>query len=85
MKSFFDPQTGLICLDELVYAKESFQTVVLDGIVTDDEMKKQSDTVIHLLKRMEDELSHDQCTLVMDALSELAVLYQINAMREGEV
>ena len=78
----FDAETGYLLLDEVVESKDSFKKIMEDGIITDEEMEDQVNRVIDRLKTMEEILSDYEKTLVLDAISELAVLYEMNARRE---
>ncbi len=84
MKQLFDETTGLLLLDEIVCEKESFRAITQDAVISDDEIMQQSALVISLLQKIEQELDETQRTLVLDAISELAVLYQIHSLKEGE-
>ena len=53
----FDKQTGLLNLDEQVQSRASFQKIMQDQIVTDQEVEEQSQLVIKLLKELEATLS----------------------------
>ena len=80
----FDAETGYLLLDEAVESKDSFKKIMEDGIITDEEMEDQVNRVIYRLKTMEEILSDYEKTLVLDAISELAVLYEMNARREKQ-
>ena len=80
----FDAETGYLLLDEVVESKDSFKKIMEDGIITDEEMEDQGNRVIDRLKTMEEILSDNEKTLVLDAISELAVLYEMNARREKQ-
>ena len=80
----FDAETGYLLLDEVVESKDSFKKIMEDGIITDEEMEDQVSRVIDRLKTMEEILSDYEKTLVLDAISELAVLYEMNARREKQ-
>ena len=80
----FDAETGYLLLDEVVESKDSFKKIMEDGIITDEEMEDQVNRVIDRLKTMEEVLSDYEKTLVLDAISELAVLYEMNARREKQ-
>lgn len=80
----FDSETGYLLLDEVVESKDSFKKIMEDGIITDEEMEDQVNRVIDRLKTMEEILSDNEKTLVLDAISELAVLYEMNARREKQ-
>ena len=80
----FDAETGYLLLDEVVESKDSFKKIMEDGIITDEEMEDQVNRVIDRLKTMEEILSDYEKTLVLDAISELEVLYEMNARREKQ-
>ena len=80
----FDAETGYLLLDEVVESKDSFKKIMEDGIITDEEMEDQVNRVIDRLKTMEEILSDYEKTLVLDAISELAVLDEMNARREKQ-
>ena len=80
----FDAETGYLLLDEVVESKDSFKKIMEDGIITDEEMEDQVNRVIDRLKTMEETLSDYEKTLVLDAISELAVLYEMNARRDKQ-
>ena len=80
----FDAETGYLLLDEVVESKDSFKKIMEDGIITDEELEDQVNRVIDRLKTMEEILSDNEKTLVLDAISELAVLYEMNARREKQ-
>ena len=80
----FDAETGYLLLDEVVESKDSFKKIMEDGNITDEEMEDQVNRVIDRLKTMEEILSDYEKTLVLDAISELAVLYEMNARREKQ-
>jgi len=83
MSDLFDKATGFLRLDELVAESPNFQRIISDSIVTDDEVAAQSDKVIKLFKEIEQRFSGKDKELVVNAVSELAVLYAINARRGG--
>ena len=80
----FDAETSYLLLDDVVENKDSFKKIMEDGIITDEEMEDQVNRVIDRLKTMEEILSDNEKTLVLDAISELAVLYEMNARREKQ-
>ena len=66
----------------MICQRESFQKIVKDSLVTDDEVMAQANAVIGLLKQLDEKLDAEEKKLVAEALSEMAVLYQINALKE---
>ena len=73
---FFD-KNGVLNLDEAVMDIDSFKTIMADGIVTDEELKAQSDRVIGILHDMEKRYSPEQLKEIRQLLAETAVLYTI--------
>lgn len=49
---FFN-QNGILNIDEAIMNKESFKKIMADGIVTEDEIKEQSDKVVGLFQEIE--------------------------------
>lgn len=81
MKKLFDEANGLLLLDELVLSMPSYQKIIEDRMITDDEIMKQSNVVVDLLKQMDTNLSEKDRDLVLTAICEIAVLYQLNSIK----
>lgn len=84
MKKLFDESTGLLLLDEMVYSMPSFQKIMEDNMITDEEIMNQSEVVVDLLKKIDTELNEEERELVIKTICEMAVLYQLHAIRVGE-
>ena len=82
MNNFFDKQTKVLRLDELVSENPSFKKIMEDKVVTDEELKEQSQKVIDLIKKLEKELSENELNLVSETITELAVLYSVNQYKQ---
>jgi hypothetical protein len=78
----FDEQTGILNQDEQVQNRASFQKIMLDQIVTYDEIEEQSQLVIKLLKELEANLPTEDLEKVSDVLVELGVLYAVSQMKQ---
>lgn len=70
---FFNEE-GILNLDEMVANQPSFKKIMEDGVVTEQELSVQSDKVITLLQRIENELTTDQQELVKEILVEVNVM-----------
>ena len=70
-------EQGLIDIDEMIAQEPSFQKIMQDGIVTDDELKQQSELVISLLHEVENRLSEDDQLLIKRLFAETNVLTAI--------
>ena len=55
---------GFIDIDEMIAQEPSFQKIMEDGVVTDDELREQTETVINLLHEVENRFSEDDQLLV---------------------
>lgn len=76
-KNVFFDKNGVLNLDEAVMNIDSFKTIMADGIVTDEELKSQSDRVIGILHDMEKRYSPEQLKEIKQLLAETSVLYAI--------
>ena len=76
-KNVFFDKNGVLKLDEAVMDIDSFKTIMADGIVTDEELKAQSDRVIGILHDMEKRYSPEQLKEIKQLLAETSVLYAI--------
>lgn len=76
-KNVFFDKNGVLNLDEAVMDIDSFKTIMADGIVTDEELKAQSDRVICILHDMEKRYSPEQLKEIKQLLAETSVLYAI--------
>ena len=82
MNTFFDESGGLN-IDDLILQQPSFQKIMEDGIVTEEEIAKQKDQVIAILKKLEKNFTSEQIDQVRELLAEISVLIAINtSLRE---
>jgi hypothetical protein len=79
---FFDTQTGILNLDEEVQKRTSFQKIMLDQKVTDEEITEQSQLVISLLKELETKLSPTDLEKAYNTLAEMGVLFAISQFKQ---
>lgn len=73
---FFNEE-GILNIDEMVASNASFKNIMEDGIVTEEEVKSQSDKVITILHNMEAKYSNEQLAEIKELLAETGVLYAI--------
>lgn len=73
---FFN-EKGILNIDELIMNNASFKKIMEDGIVTEEEIKEQSDKVVALLHDMEKKYSEEQLHEIKDLLVESGVLYAV--------
>lgn len=79
---FFN-EKGILNIDEWVANNDSFKKIMEDGIVTDEEVKAQSDKVVSMLKEIEAKYTEAQLTEIKNLLAEsvLYAVYQLNALQ----
>jgi hypothetical protein len=82
--TWFDPETGLLLLDELAEAQPSFRKILEDGIITPKELLDQSNRVLELMQLLDKQLDERQHQLVTELLSELAVLFAASQYQESQ-
>lgn len=70
-------QNGILNIDEAILNKESFKKIMEDGIVSEEEIKEQSEKVIGLFKDIENKFSEEQLRDIKDLLAETSVLYAV--------
>ena len=68
---------GILDIDEMVVNNASFQKIMEDGEVSEEEIKIQSDKVVKLLQYMESEYTPQQIAEVKILLAEASVLYSV--------
>ena len=73
---FFN-EKGILNIDEMVADNASFKNIMEDGIVTEDEVKAQSDKVIAMLHDMEAKYGQEQLAEIKSLLAETSVLYAV--------
>lgn len=73
MNTFFEGE-GILNIDDLILEQPSFQRIMEDGIVTEEELKEQSQRVIACLKTFEKTASSEQIDQVRELLAEISVL-----------
>jgi len=67
-------EQGFLDIDEMIAQEPSFQKIMADGVVTNDELRKQTDRVINLLREVETRLSEEDQLLVKRLFAETNVL-----------
>lgn len=73
---FFNKE-GFLNIDEMVVNNASFKNIMEDGVVTQEEIKAQSDKVVAMLHAMESKYSEEQLAEIKELLAESSVLYTV--------
>ena len=73
---FFNEE-GILNIDEMVVNNASFKNIMEDGVITNEEIKAQSDKVVALLHDIEAKYSTEQIEEIKNLLVESSVLYAV--------
>ena len=73
---FFNEE-GILNLDEMVVNNASFKTIMEDGVITDEEIKAQSEKVVAMLHDMEAKYTEEQLAEIRNLFVESSVLYAL--------
>lgn len=73
---FFN-EDGILNIDEMVINNASFKAIMEDGVVTEEEIKVQSDKVVSMLHDMEAKYNEEQLAEIKNLLVESSVLYAV--------
>lgn len=78
---FFN-EDGILNIDEMIIESPSFQKIMEDGVVTDEELAEQADKVVAQLREMETKFNEEQIADIKKLLVEsnvLQAIYNIHA------
>lgn len=73
---FFD-EDGILNIDEMIIENPSYQKIMEDGVVTDEELAEQADKVVAQLREMETKFNEEQIADIKKLLVEANVLQAI--------
>lgn len=84
MNTFFDESDSLN-IDDLILQQSSFQKIMEDGVVTDEEIAEQRERVIALLKDFEKTSTPEQIEKVRELLAEISVLVAVQNIINNKI
>lgn len=79
MKNLVD-ENGFLNVEDLIMNSPSFQKMMEDNTITEEEIQTQSDLVISLLTQLESTCSEEQKELLRRLLAEVCVLVGVNGV-----
>ena len=79
MKNLVD-EIGFLNVEDLIMNSPSFQKMMEDNTITEEEIQTQSDLVISLLTQLESTCSEEQKELLRRLLAEVCVLVGVNGV-----
>ena len=74
MQKLFD-ENGMLNISDIVENHPSFKSIMEDGVVSESELKEQAETTIKSLKRLQELCSEEQQDAILEAISEMSVLF----------
>lgn len=74
MQQLFD-EHGLLNIADIVTTHPSYKAIMEDGVVTDQELTDQANRTIASLKKLQAICNEEQQSAILDAISEMSVLY----------
>ena len=80
MKNLVD-ENGFLNVEDLIMNSPSFQKMMEDNTITEEQIQTQSDLVISLLTQLESTCSEEQKELLRRLLAEVCVLVGVNGVR----
>ena len=79
MKNLVD-ENGFLNVEDLIMNSPSFQKMMEDNTITEEEIQTQSDLVISILTQLESTCSEEQKELLRKLLAEVCVLVGVNGV-----
>ena len=73
---FFN-EDGILNIDEMVVNNASFKKIMEDGVITEEEIKNQSDKVIAMFRDIDAKYSEEQLEEIKNLIVESSVLYAV--------
>ena len=73
---FFNEE-GILNIDEMVVNNASFKKIMEDGVITEEEIKTQSDKVIAMFRDIDVKYSKEQLEEIKNLIVESNVLYAV--------
>lgn len=83
MNTFFETDS-ILNIDDLIIEQPSFQIIMEDGKVTEEELQQQSARVVSSLKAFEQSASPEQINQVREILAEISVLVAVRSIYEKQ-
>ena len=71
-------ENGLLDLDSIIINNPSYQKIMEDDIVTDEEIQEQAKKIDSMLKDMKSKYTPEQFEEVQKLIAEVSVLFVIN-------
>ena len=77
MKEVFFDDNGGLSINQTIMSQPSYLKIMNDGMVTEDELARQSELVMSIFRKIEDTFNEEQKAIVQSLLVETNVLNTI--------
>lgn len=76
MHTLFD-ENGILNIGDVVTDHPSYKAIMDDGLVTENELKAQAEATVASLRRLKAICNDEQQSAIVDAISEMGVLFAV--------
>lgn len=82
MKDVFFTEDGLLNINRTIMSQPSYIKIMNDGVVTEEELAAQSETVVSLFRKIDDTFNEEQKRLVERVIVESSILNMVYKIYE---
>ena len=73
-------ENGFLNIEDLIMQSESFQKIMADDVITEEEAIEQEDRVVAIIKEMEETCTPEQIEILRRLMAEICVLVSVNSV-----
>lgn len=73
-------ENGFLNIEDLIMQSESFQKIMADDVITEEEAMEQEDRVVAIIKEMEETCTPEQIEILRRLMAEICVLVSVNSV-----
>lgn len=73
-------ENGSLNIEDLIMQSESFQKIMADDVITEEEAMEQEDRVVAIIKEMEETCTPEQIEILRRLMAEICVLVSVNSV-----
>lgn len=73
-------ENGSLNIEDLIMQSESFQKIMADDVITEEEAMEQENRVVAIIKEMEETCTPEQIEILRRLMAEICVLVSVNSV-----
>ena len=73
-------ENGFLNIEDLIMQSESFQKIMADDVITEEEAMEQEDRVVAIIKEMEETCTPEQIEILRRLMAEICVLVSVKSV-----